>query len=58
MLANQNFAKALKGYDPRDLHAHPASAKSLKARLVALRSPDGPGSTTSRERSLLELGHS
>lgn len=50
MLANQNFAKALKGYDPRDLHAHPASAKSLKARLVALRSPDGPGSTTSREK--------
>ena len=36
MLARADFSKALKGYDPRILHDHTATAASLKAKLAAL----------------------
>ena len=45
LLANKDFAKALKGYDPRALHAHLPTATSLKARLASLGASGGSGSS-------------
>ena len=36
MLARPDFAKALRGFDPRDLNMHPPTAKAIKSRLASL----------------------
>ena len=36
MLARADFTKALKGFDPRTLHAHPDLAASVRLRLAEL----------------------
>ena len=43
MLAKPDFSKALKGFDPRVLHAHPATAASLRASIATLGSSGGSG---------------
>ena len=52
MLSRPDFASALRGYDPRVLHAHAATATSLRTLLTSLRaeprrrvSRDGPAAT-------------
>lgn len=56
MLARPDFARALKGYDPRALHAHAATAQSLRQRLASLgngghASTAGGGADASRSSS-------
>ena len=36
MLARADFTKALRGFDPRTLHAHPELAASVRQRLADL----------------------
>ena len=45
MLARPDFSKALKGFDPRTLHAHPATATSLRSKLADLGKSTGGGGT-------------
>ena len=53
LLARPDFAKALKGYDPKVLHRHPLTAKSLRLQLANILSSGGSGSggaTSARQR--------
>ena len=45
MLARPDFAKALRGFDPRTLHTHPPTAASLRTRLASLGNTSGGGSS-------------
>ena len=52
LLARPDFAKALKGYDPKVLHRHPLTAKSLRSQLANLSSggSGSGGATSARQR--------
>ena len=52
LLARPDFAKALKGYDPKVLHRHPLTAKSLRLQLANLSSggSGSGGATCARQR--------
>ena len=50
LLARPDFAKALKGYDPKVLHRHPLTAKSLRSQLANLSSGSSGSATSARQR--------
>ena len=54
MLARADFTKALRGFDPRTLHAHPELAASVRQRLADLAHAPG-ASEEGFHRTLMQM---